>query len=132
VATADKARISDSEVIIRGMVGKQVRGYRKALIYDDEVATGGSVVELSKHLVASEIQEITVICTHGLFTGRALERLAEIPQITEIVTTDTVPIPQEKCPANMTVLSVAPVFGEAIYRNYMRKSLSGLFAYAED
>ena len=132
VATADKTRISDSEVVIRGLVGKQVKGFRKAMIYDDEIATGGSVAELSKLLVANDIQEITVICTHGLFTGRALERLAEIRQITEIVTTNTVPIPDEKRPANMTVLSVAPVFGEAIYRNYMRKSLSGLFAYAED
>ena len=42
------------------------------------------------------------------------------------------PILPEKRPANMTVLSVAEVFGEAIYRNYMRESLSGLFAYAED
>jgi ribose-phosphate pyrophosphokinase len=83
-------------------------------------------------LVASGVQEITVICTHGLFTGHAMERLAAIPQITEIVTTDTVPIPPEKRTPNMTVLSVAPVFGEAIYRNYMRQSLSGLFAYAED
>jgi ribose-phosphate pyrophosphokinase len=132
VATADKARISDSEVVIRGLVGKQVKGYRKALIYDDEVATGGSVAELSKLLVANDIQEITVICTHGLFTGRALERLAEIKQITEIVATNTVPISAEKRPENMTVLSVAPVFGEGIYRNYMRKSLSGLFSYAED
>ena len=62
---------------------------------------------------------------------RALERLADISQVTEIVTTNTVPIPEEKRPANMTVLSVAPVFGEAMYRNYMRQSLSGLFAYAE-
>lgn len=132
VATADKARISDNEVVIRGLVGQQVKGHRHALIYDDEIATGGSVVELSKLLVASEVQEITVICTHGLFTGRALDRLAEIKQIKEIVTTDTVPILPEKRPANMTVLSVAEVFGEAIYRNYMRESLSGLFAYAED
>ena len=132
VATADKQRISDSEVVIRALEGKQVKGFRKALIYDDEVATGGSVVELSKMLVANDVQEITVICTHGLFTGRALERIAEIRQITEIVTTDTVPIPEEKRPDNMTVLSVAPIFGEAIFRNYMRKSLSGLFAYAED
>ena len=132
VATADKTRISDNEVIIRGLVGKQVKGFRHALIYDDEIATGGSVVELSKLLVANDIQEITVICTHGLFTGRALERLAEIKQITEIVTTDTVPIPPEKRVPNLKVLSVGPVFGEAIYRNLMRQSLSGLFAYAED
>ncbi|MCL5996844.1 MAG: ribose-phosphate pyrophosphokinase [Chloroflexi bacterium] len=132
VATADKQRISDTEVVIRGLVGKQVKGFRHAMIYDDEIATGGSVVELSKLLIANGIQELTVICTHGLFSGRALERLSAIPQITEIVTTDTVPIPPEKRLPNMTVLSVAPVFGEAIYRNYMHESLSGLFAYAED
>ena len=132
VATADKVRISDDEVTIRGLVGRQVSGFRHAMIYDDEIATGGSVAELSKLLVASNIKEITVICTHGLFTGRALERLGEIRQITEIVTTDTVPIPPEKRPPHMTVLSVAPVFAEAISRNLMRESLSGLFAYAED
>jgi ribose-phosphate pyrophosphokinase len=132
VATADKTRISDSEVVIRGLVGKQVKGFKHALIYDDEIATGGSVVELSKLLVANDIQEITVICTHGLFTGRSLERLSDIKQIKEIVTTDTVPIPPEKRLPNMTVLSVAETFGEAIYRNYRRESLSGLFAYAED
>jgi hypothetical protein len=43
-----------------------------------------------------------------------------------------VPIPAEKRVPHMTVLSVASVFGEAIYRNYVRQSLSGLFAYAED
>ncbi len=132
VATADKVRISDSEVIIRGLVGQDVNGFHRALIYDDEIATGGSVVELSKLLLSKGIQEITVICTHGLFTGRAVERLSDIPQITSIVTTDTVPIPPEKQLPHMTVLSVAPVFGEAIARNYTRESLSGLFAYAED
>jgi ribose-phosphate pyrophosphokinase len=132
VATADKVRLADDEVTIRGLVGKQVSGFRHAMIYDDEIATGGSVAELSKLLVANGIQEITVICTHGLFTGRAMQRLSEIRQITEIVTTDTVPIPPEKCLPNMKVLSVAPVFAEAIYRNLKRESLSGLFAYAED
>lgn len=132
VATADKARLSDTEVVIRGLVGKQVKGFRQALIYDDEIATGGSVVELSKVLVANGVEHIAVICTHGLFVGSALDRLASIPQIKEIVCTDTVPIPPEKRLPNMTVLSVAPVFGEAILRNYLRQSLSGLFAYAED
>ncbi len=132
VATADKVRVSDTEVVVRGLVGKQVKGFRQALIYDDEIATGGSVVELSKVLVTNGVEHITVICTHGLFVGAALERLAAIPQIKEIVCTDTVPMPPEKRLPNMTILSVAPVFGEAILRNYLRESLSGLFAYAED
>jgi ribose-phosphate pyrophosphokinase len=132
VATADKARVSDTEVVIRGLVGKQVKGFKQALIYDDEIATGGSVVELSKVLITNGVEHITVICTHGLFVGPSLERLAAIPQIKEIVCTDTVPVPPEKRLPNMTVLSVAPIFGEAILRNYLRESLSGLFAYAED
>lgn len=132
VATADKARISDTEVVIRGLVGKQVKGFKQALIYDDEIATGGSVVELSKVLITNGVEHICVICTHGLFVGPALERLSSIPQIKEIVCTDTVPIPPEKRLPNMTVLSVAPVFAEAMLRNYLRQSLSGLFAYAED
>jgi len=63
---------------------------------------------------------------------RSFTVMAAIPQIKEIVCTDTVPVPPEKRLPNMTVLSVAPVFGEAILRNYLRESLSGLFAYAED
>jgi len=55
-----------------------------------------------------------------------------IPQITEIVTTDTgAACPENRLP-NMTVLSVAPVFGEAIRRNVLRESIGDLFAFAED
>jgi ribose-phosphate pyrophosphokinase len=132
VAAGDKMRISDTEVVIGGLVGKQVRGFQHALIYDDEIATGGSVVELCRVLIESEIKEITVVCTHGLFVGRARERLSAIPQITEIVTTDTVPLPPEGRLPNMTVLSVAPVFGEAIRRNCLRQSIGDLFVFGED
>ncbi len=55
-----------------------------------------------------------------------------IPQITEIVTTDTVYIPPEKRHPKLTVLSVAAVFGDAISRNYRRESISDLFVYGEE
>jgi ribose-phosphate pyrophosphokinase len=132
IAAAQKTRISDTKVAIGGLVGKQVQGFRHALIYDDEIATGGSVVELSYLLLEAGIQEIGVVCTHGLFTGGAPERLAAIPQITEIVTTDTVPLPPERCLPNMTILSVAPLFGEAIRRNCMRQSIGDLFAFGDE
>lgn len=94
---------------INGLFGKQVRKYRRALIYDDEVATGSSVVELCKVLVRQGIEEIVTICTHELFSSNTFERLAAIPQIVELVTTDTVPPPPpEKRPANLTVMRVAP------------------------
>lgn len=132
VATASKTRISDTKVEIGGLIRRQVRGFKEALVYDDEIATGGSVVGLSKMLVESGIERISLICTHGLFLGSALERMAAIPQIEEIITTDTVYIDPEKRPSNMRVLSVAPIIGEAIYRNYTHQSINELFSFGED
>lgn len=132
VAVADKRRNSDTEVIVSESILRQVQGYRRALIYDDEIATGSSVLALSSLLLDCGVEDIAVICTHGLFTRNALPRLSAIPQITEIITTDTVPIPQEKRSAKLRVISVAPVFGEAIWRNYTRQSIGDLFAFSEE
>ncbi len=132
VAAGDKERISDTEVEISGLVGKPVQGFKRALIYDDEIATGGSIAGISKVLLEQGIQEIWVACTHGVFVHGGLERLLAIPQITEIVTTDTVYIPPEKRSPKLTVLSVAPIFGEAILRNFMRESISNLYVYGEE
>ena len=131
VAAGNKERISDSEVVISGLVGNQVRGHKRALIYDDEIATGGSIFELSRVLVAEGVEEIRVICTHGVFSHGGLERLAVVPEIAEIITTDTVYIPPEKMHPKLTVLSVAPVFADAIYHNINRESLSDLFVFGE-
>ncbi len=132
VAAGDKERISDSEVEINGLVGKPVLGFQRALVYDDEIATGGTIVGISKVLITQGIQEIWVICTHGVFVRGGLERLVAVPQITEIMTTDTVYIPPEKRHPKLTILSIAPVFGEAIYRNTLRQSISDLFVYGDD
>ena len=132
VAAGNKERLSDTKVIIRGLVGRPVQGFRKAIIYDDEIATGGSVLELSRILIEEGIQEIWVACTHGVFVHGGLEKLAAVPQITEIVTTDTVHIPPEKCHPKLHLLSVAPVFGDAIRRNYLRESIGDLFIYGDE
>jgi ribose-phosphate pyrophosphokinase len=128
----EKRRLSDKEVKIDKLVGKQVRGFKRAVIYDDEIATGGSVIALSRLLIHNGVTDIAVVCTHGVFTGQAIERIKAIPQITEIVTTDTVPIPPEKRLPHMKILSVAPVFGEAIRRNYLRKSIGDLFSFWQE
>jgi ribose-phosphate pyrophosphokinase len=131
VAAGNKERISDSEVIISGLVGSQVKGHKRALIYDDEIATGGSIHELSQVLIREGVEDIVVICTHGVFSRGGLERLAAIPQITEIITTDTVHIPEEKKHPKLTVLSVAQIFADAIRHNINRESLSDLFVFGE-
>ncbi len=132
VAFANKTRVSDKQVEIGGLIGRQVKGFRRALVHDDEIATGGTVIQLCDLLIEHGIQEITLIITHGLFLGNALERLSKMPQIREIVTTDTVPLPIEKRPSNMTVLSTAPVFAGAIYQNYNRRSIGELFDFGLD
>jgi len=132
IAAGNKERISDTEVIISGLVGNQVRGHKRALIYDDEIATGGSIAELSRVLINDGVEDITVICTHGVFTRGGLERLAEIPEITEIVTTDTVNIPLEKRHTKLTVVPVGPVFAEAIQLNFHHKSINDLFVFGDE
>jgi ribose-phosphate pyrophosphokinase len=69
-----------------------------------------------------------VACTHGLFTGPAIERLKQEPDIAEIVTTNTVPLPPESRLPNMVVLSVAPLFAEAVHRIHEGESISSLFS----
>lgn len=131
VATASKTRISDTEVKISGLIKRQVKGFRHALVYDDEIATGGSVAQLSHKLIQSGVKEISLICTHGLFLGPALERITAVPQITEIITTDTVYRPSEHQHPLIKVLSVAPAFGDAIRYNYLHQSIGSLFAFGE-
>ena len=130
--SAEKTRLTDTEVRIGELIVKQVMGFRRALIYDDEIATGGSVIELCNMLIKSGVEEIRIVCTHGLLIGDAISRISAIPQVVEIITTNTVPIPQSKRLPKLAILNVAPVFGEAIKRNYLRQSIGNLFAFWEE
>lgn len=121
-----------TEVYVSGIVGQQVRGCKRALVFDDEIATGSSVLEISKLLIRDGIEELWIVCTHGVFVRGGLEKLATVPQITEIVTTDTVHITSEKRHPKLRVLSVAHVFGEAIRRNYLRESIGDLFVFGDE
>jgi ribose-phosphate pyrophosphokinase len=132
VAAGNKERLSDTSVKITGLVGRQVQGFKKAIIYDDEIATGISVIEMSDLLVRNGIEEIAVVCTHGVFVRNALERLTKTAVITEIVTSDTVRIPVDRRTSKLKVLAVAHIFGEAIRRNYCRESIDDLFVYGEE
>ena len=127
VASGEKTRTSDAEVSISNTLVRQIEGYEQALVYDDEIATGGTMAELCRLLVESGIKEIYLICTHGLFLGKALERFQAIPEIVEIITTDTVKLTPEKILPNMTILSVADVFCEAIKNNYLHRSIAEIF-----
>jgi ribose-phosphate pyrophosphokinase len=98
---------------------------RRAIILDDEIATGGSIVELLERLAEQGCTSAAVACTHGLFVGKAVDRLRGHPMITEVVTTDTVPAPAGW--PELRVLSVAGLFAVAIERIHAGESISSLF-----
>jgi len=131
IAAGNKERVSDMLVKISGLVGNQVRGHKHALIYDDEIATGGSIHELSRVLIEEGVEDILVICTHGVFTRGGLERLVVVPQIREIITTDTVFLPPEKRHPKLKILSVASIFADAIIHNLRHESINDLFVFGE-
>ncbi|MDQ3613065.1 MAG: ribose-phosphate pyrophosphokinase [Chloroflexota bacterium] len=125
VAAGSKRRVADDRVVIDAIVG-EVTG-RNVIVLDDEVATGGSILELMNALRRERAGRISLACTHGLFTGKAIERLSGLDDLDEIVTTNSVPIPSEKRLPNMTVLSIAPLLSEAIHRIHHGESVSALF-----
>ena len=123
VAAGSKQRLADDRVVIDSIVG-DVSG-RRAIVLDDEIATGGSIVELLERLKDLGCTRADVACTHGLFAGRAVERLREHPMIGEVVTTDTVPAPTGW--PELRVRTVAQLFAEAISRIHAGESVSSLF-----
>jgi ribose-phosphate pyrophosphokinase len=125
MAAGSKKRRSDDRVVIDALVG-DVEG-KNVIVLDDEIANGGTIVEVLNKLRERKVKKIAVACTHGLFTGQAISRLRSQPDLAEIVTTDTVPIPAEKQLPNMTILSIAPLLAEAIRRIHVGESVSVLF-----
>ncbi|GAA1901454.1 ribose-phosphate diphosphokinase [Lapillicoccus jejuensis] len=123
VAAGNKQRLGDDRVVIDSIVG-DVAG-RRAIVLDDEIATGGSIVELLERLKDQGCTEASVACTHGLFAGRAVERLRDHPMISEVVTTDTVPPPADW--PELRIRSVDRLFAEAISRIHHGRSVSSLF-----
>lgn len=126
VAAGSKQRLADDRVVIDSIVGEVAD--RDVIVLDDEIATGGSIIELLDRLRQERVRDISLTCTHGLYTGSAVDRLRDQPGVREIVATDTVPLPAEKRLPTMVTRSVAPLFAEAVRRINCGESVSGLFS----
>ncbi len=127
LAVGEKMRLSDNNVAITGLIG-DVKG-KDVILVDDEIATAGTIMEMCRHLRRQNVHRITVVGTHGLFVGKAVERLDAIDEIDEILVTNTVPIPPERQPKRLKVVSVAAIFGEVIRRNVCGESVGQLFEF---
>ncbi|GAA4351621.1 ribose-phosphate diphosphokinase [Angustibacter luteus] len=126
VAAGSKQRLADDTVVIDAIVG-DVDG-KDVIVLDDEIATGGSVCELLDVLKAHGVRKVSLACTHGLFTGKAIERLSARKDIAEIVTTNTVPQGDHYGLPNLEVRSIAPLFADAIGRINRGESVSSLLS----
>ncbi|MDD5674856.1 MAG: ribose-phosphate pyrophosphokinase [Chitinivibrionales bacterium] len=125
LAILDKRREDDNESpTIHNVIGN-VKG-KRALIFDDEIASGGSILEVVKALDALGVKEISACCVHGVLCGNAIERIKK-SSLTRLVVTDTITIPPEKRIKQMVVLSVADLFAKAILNTNQGQSISGLF-----
>lgn len=125
VAAGRKQRLADDRVVIDTVVG-DVEG-KDCIVMDDEIATGGSILELLSVLRARGAKKFWLVCTHGLYTKGAIERLAAPEDVVEIISTDTVPLSEDKRIDKVVELSSAPMISEAIRRIHMGESISSLF-----
>jgi ribose-phosphate pyrophosphokinase len=124
LAFIDKRRVSDTQVRARAIVG-DVKG-KTVVCFDDEIATGSSLLETVNVLMNSGVEEVYVGATHGVFTGDAVKRI-EDSAIRHVVVTDTVPLRSVKSGGKIVQLSVAPLFAQAIRRIHTGESVSEIF-----
>lgn len=120
-----KRRWGPEQVETRVVVG-EVAG-RRPVVIDDIISSGGTIrAAIEALLQAGANAEVLVAATHGIFVGRARERLAH-PAIREIVVTDTLPQPPPERPATLRVCSVAGLLAQTIDRLHRDESISALF-----
>jgi ribose-phosphate pyrophosphokinase len=125
LAIGDKRRLGHSDRVEIVRIVGDVKG-KKAIVFDDEIATGASLMEIVRMLEKESVQEIYAAAAHGLLCGPAIERIQN-SSVRQVVVTDTLPLPAARATDKIKVVSVAPVFAEAIKRIHTGESVSSLF-----
>ncbi|KMQ52151.1 Ribose-phosphate pyrophosphokinase [Chitinispirillum alkaliphilum] len=125
LAILDKRRSDDKEnPQIHHVIG-DVKG-KRAIIFDDEIASGGSIIEVVNALERLGVTEIQACCVHAVLSGHAVERLQN-SSLSKLVVTDTIHIPEEKKFPKLEIISVAEMFSKAIKFTNEGQSISGLY-----
>jgi ribose-phosphate pyrophosphokinase len=125
LAIIDKRRDGPNVAVMMHLIG-DVRD-KDAIVIDDMIDTAGTLVQAVGALEREGARRIIAGGVHGVLSGPAVERLKGAP-IEEIVLTNSIPLAPEKTLPTMTVLTVAPLLGEAIRRIHDEESVSTLFA----
>jgi ribose-phosphate pyrophosphokinase len=124
IAIIEKRRPMPGVAEVMNLIGS-VEG-KTAVIVDDIVDTAGSLTEGAKALERFGAKEVYACCTHAVLSDPAVERIAA-SNMKELIVTNTIPLPESKLNPKIKVLSVAPLFGEAIVRIFSELSVSKLF-----
>jgi ribose-phosphate pyrophosphokinase len=125
LAIIEKRRVGNtgrSETI--NVIG-EVKGMR-ALTVDDEIDTAGSLVGAVTALHQQGAKEVYACCSHPVLSGSAIENIQSCP-VKEVVVSDTIPLTGDRKAKKITVLSVAPLLGEAIHRIHTGLSMGAMF-----
>lgn len=127
LAIVQKRRMgNDERTEALGIIG-QVRG-RNALLVDDEIDTAGSIIRAMQLVKKEGAGDVYASAVHGILSGPSIQRLREA-EFKEIVLSDTIPLPEAKMLPNITVLSVARLFADAIRHIHEGASVSELFRW---
>ena len=124
LAIIDKRREGPNVAVVMHLIG-EVDG-RDAVVIDDMIDTAGTLVQAAGALEREGARRILACGVHPVLSGPAVERITASP-IEETVVTNSIPVPEDKRAARVTVLTVAPLLGEAIQRIHHEESVSTLF-----
>jgi ribose-phosphate pyrophosphokinase len=125
LAIMEKRRLGNFDQTETINVIGEVEG-RVALTVDDEIDTAGSLVGVVSALERRGVKEVYACCTHPVFSGPAIQRIASCP-VKEVVVTDTIPVAGDKKLDKITVLPIASLLGEAIHRIHTGLSIGAMF-----
>ena len=124
LAIVDKRRPKPNVSEVMNVIG-DIKG-KKVVMIDDMIDTAGSIVNAAEALMKMGAKEVYASCTHPVLSGPAIERI-ENSCIKQLVVLDTIALPEEKRIDKIKVLSVAPIFAEAIRRIYEDLPVSIIF-----
>ena len=125
-ALIDKRRFAPNQAEVNHLIGELED--KDVLIIDDMIDTAGTTVNAARAAMEKGAKSITAVATHGVLSGPAIDRLND-SIIKRIIITDTISISKEKKIDKIKIVSVASIFGEAVYRIHNGESVSALFEF---
>ena len=99
---------------------------KHAILVDDMVDTAGTITNAANYLIENGAKDVYIAATHGVLSGKAIERLSD-SSVKEVIITNTIELPKEKQLDKIKQLEVGPLLAEAIHRINTYESISGLF-----